>query len=238
MSIITDLTNKFEPVQLITVYHDRERRFYLESAEIVKGRLGESSPLTEDVLTGIVNYFSDLKKDEDSIKGIIPDCMLYCEWAIESKVLIWYNKPTPRQMYFTDNLKIPSGMANQPTIIYAAVNNCLHVFVAKTSKVNEKTPLFIAPYHNTSLDGSVCLGSSSVRRPAKPTYLNMIEYWEKKFWNSEFSHLADSEDLIKGNVNLFWKDMIKKKLQFDNAVLLPSKFKTFDNALKTLLKNA
>lgn len=239
MSIISDLENKFEPVQLITVYQDSNRRYYIESSEINKGKLGEASPLKEDVLSEIVDYFSNLKKDEDTIRGIIPETVLYCEWTIESKVLVWYDKPMPRHMYFTENLKIPSGVANQPTIIYVASNNELYVYVAKTSKVTGKTPLFMAPFHNTGNGGSVCLGSSSVRRPAKPTFVNMIEYWEKKFWNSEFSHLAGNEVLMKGNINLFWKDMIKKKLAFDHSVLIPSKkYKTFDHLLKQVLKNA
>lgn len=238
MSIISELTNKYKPVQLITVYKDDNRNYYLESTEIEKGKQGASTPLKEDVLSEIVMYFSDLKKEADNIKGGIPETVLYCEWAVETKVLIWYNKPMVRHMYFTDDLKIPSGSANQPTIVYVVINNHLDVFICKASKVVNSTALFVAPYHNTGIDGSVCLGSSSVKKPARPTYTNIMEYWEKKFWNSEFSHLAGKNQLIKGNINLFWKDMIKSKKDFDHSVLIASKYKTFENLLKSKIRNA
>ena len=57
----------------------------------------------------------------------------------------------------------------------------------------ETTPLFRAPFFNVT-GSSVCLGSCSLEKPQNPTFLSLLEYWEKRFWLTEFSHLG-------GNVN-------------------------------------
>jgi len=230
--------NKFRPVQLVTVYQNDNKEYYLESSEISNGKVGQASPLTEEVLSDIVKYFTSIRQDEDTIKGNIPDNVIFCDWSVENKVLAWYNKPMTRGMYFTSDLHIPSGTANQPTVLYIVRNKDMYVFVVKTSKVGLKSPLFIAPYHNCCTSGSVCLGSASVRKPAKPTFMNIMEYWEKKFWNSEFSHLNGDDKLCKVNINLYWKNAIKKKLAFDSSILIASKYKTFEAALKSIYKNA
>ena len=56
----------------------------------------------------------------------------------------------------------------------------MDVFAFKGKRPVETTPLFRAPFFN--------------EKPQNPTFLSLLEYWEKRFWLTEFSHLG-------GNVN-------------------------------------
>ena len=52
---------------------------------------------------------------------------------------------------------------------------------------------------------SVCLGSARIEKPRDPTYANLLEYWERKFWLTEFSHLGGSGNPTKSNLVLVTK---------------------------------
>ncbi len=237
MSVIQEITNKFEPVQILTVFKDKNRNYYIEATPIDNGRAQASKPLTEDTIIEVVEYFSNLRREADSINGKIPSNLLYSHWTPENKVLVWYNAEQERTMHFTPSLHISSGSAQQPTLVYIMENDDLYVFAAKKNRIQLDTQVFIAPYHNCSDNGVVCLGSAKLNKPQKPTYENMMEYWEKKFWMTEFSHL-NSEKVAKVNINIYWKDAIKKQSGFDYSILLPNKHKTVMDNLKNIFRHA
>jgi len=73
------------------------------------------------------------------------------------------------------------------------------IFAYKGRTPEEDTPLYLAPFFNVTR-GSVCLGSSTLVKPENMDFHALQEYWEKRFWLSEFSHLGGSENPTRGNL--------------------------------------
>ena len=47
---------------------------------------------------------------------------------------------------------------------------------------------------------SVCLGNASLETPEEMTFSKLLEYWEKRFWLSEFSHLGGNRNPTESNL--------------------------------------
>ena len=107
-------------------------------------------------------------------------------------------------MFFKEALKIESAEYHLPGIIYAAGESHLNVYAYKDKELTEKTELYAAPFFNVT-GTSVCLGSAKIERPKDLTYANLLEYWEKKFWLTEFSHLGAYGNPTKSNLVLVTK---------------------------------
>ena len=69
----------------------------------------------------------------------------------------------------------------------------LEIFAYKGEAPAEDSPLFLAPFFNVT-GSSVCLGNASLIPPENMTFSKLLEYWEKRFWLSEFSHLGGSRN--------------------------------------------
>lgn len=89
----------------------------------------------------------------------------------------------------------------------------------------ETTPLFRAPFFNVT-GSSVCLGSSSLEKPQNPTFLSLLEYWEKRFWLTEFSHLG-------GNVNPTVSNLVIVTENIRNNPFDMNELKPMNKNLKT-----
>lgn len=100
-------------------------------------------------------------------------------------------------MYFADKLNIPNGEYHIPGIIYVVTNGNLNLYAFKGNKPKEK--LFKAPFFNTT-NGSVCLGTAKIDYPKNPTFDKLIEYWDKRFWLTEFTHLGGSTNPTRHNL--------------------------------------
>jgi PRTRC genetic system protein B len=223
-----DLGNLFKPSMALIVYANDERRYYIESRRISKkGTLGAGAPLSHSTIKELLKYYNDIyikknKEESVSIGGIIPDNVLYFNSGSENK-MIWFRPAETRRMYFVEDLNIPDGEANVPAMIYIQYGKNLKVFALDTdSKPALDTELFIPPYHNCSQDGSVCLGSAETRIPKNMTFDNLMEYWERLFWGSKFSHQNNDKSVL-GNINLIWKDqIINPDKKFDANLLIKS----------------
>lgn len=242
MENLTEKINAtFKPVQSLIIYQYKSD-YYIEShpLETVNGRniLGAGVPLTEEGIQDIVEYFKGKEGRESMIKGIVPDTLLYSDWGIERKILVWYNPPAKRKMQFTKELAIPNGNAWQPGLIYVLEDGDLDVFAVNCAgRPSADAELLRAPYHNVSASGSVCLGSARISNPRTITYTNIIQHYELLFWASEFSHLAGNDTPVKGNLNTYWKQAIKSGKPFDHSILIPGdKKKLFKDLLNGLSK--
>ena len=91
----------------------------------------------------------------------------------------------------------------------------------------ETTPLFRAPFFNVT-GSSVCLGSSSLEKPQNPTFLSLLEYWEKRFWLTEFSHLG-------GNVNPTVSNLVIVTENIRNNPFDMNELKPMNKKLKDIL---
>jgi PRTRC genetic system protein B len=220
---LTDiLTGQFKPTLGIIVY-EFDSEYYIESHQIENGKMKSGVPLREATLADLVSYFHNKQRDTSTLKGIVPESVIYADWSDTKKFLVWYNKPQQRLMSFTKELHIANGLAYQPGLIYALNKSGLHIFATNVKgRPNLETKLFQAPYHNVSNNGSVCLGSAKSNKKKSNTYESVIDRQEHLFWASEFSHLAGNDSRISGNLNSYWKSAIKSKVAFDTKKLKDS----------------
>lgn len=81
-----------------------------------------------------------------------------------------------------------------------AGGSSLSIYAYKDKKLTEKTELYAAPFFNVT-GANVCLGSAKIDKPRDLTYKNLLEYWEKKFWLTEFHTWAEGQpDQIKPDI--------------------------------------
>lgn len=129
---------------------------------------------------------------------------MYCDTRKGSEKYVWFNPPGKRMMYFVKNLGVENAEYNLPGIIYVAEENKLDVYACKENNPTDDTGLFLAPFFNVT-SARVCLGSAKLQKPVDPTYTELLEYWEKRFWLTEFSHLGGEGNPTKSNLVLVTK---------------------------------
>lgn len=132
-------------------------------------------------------------------------------------------------MYFKESLHIEDGEFNLPGIIYVVEKDRLNVHAFKGEHPEAGDRLYKAPYFNTNAtSGGVCLGNASLQAPQNPTFNQWLEYWEKRFWMSEFSHLGAGGNPTRNNLVL-----VTEKAR--NAPFDESELKLSGKQLKDLL---
>ena len=102
-------------------------------------------------------------------------------------------------MFFAGSLNIPDGIFHVPGVIYMVSGDRLDIFSYKGEKPVENSPLFLAPFFNVT-GSSVCLGNATLTPPEDMTFSKLLEYWEKRFWLSEFSHLGGNRNPTGSNL--------------------------------------
>lgn len=171
---------------------------YLELRPInAQGRMGAGVPVTYEFMNTMLESYAE--EMSGIPHGRMPSNMLWCDSRKGREKYIWYNPPQKRQMYFVKSLGIPEGIFDMPGILYIACCNRLEVFAFKGEKPEEDTELCLAPYFNVS-DSAVCLGNTSLEKPTDPDFDTLMEYWEKRFWLSEFSHLGSGGNPTHSNL--------------------------------------
>lgn len=162
-----------------------------------KGQMGAGIPVTYEFMNSLVESYTE------SMNGIphgsIPKNMLLCDSRKGYEKYIWYNPPQKRKMYFNTNLHIPDGTFNIPGVIYIVEQECMDIYAFKGTTPKEQTELYLAPFFNVT-GADVCLGSSSLKKPSDMNFFELQEYWEKRFWLSEFSHLGGSKNPTRNNL--------------------------------------
>lgn len=214
MSNLKDIMfDTFMPSMAIIVYHARiNSRYYLERRKIdSNGNMHNGVPLTYECLSDMVSTFSASEKD--IIHGRIPDNMLMADCRIGKEKYVWFYPATKKMLYFSSKLQIENGSMWLPGLVFMVNNKTLSVFAYKTKKITPETPLFKPPFFNIGNNCNVCLGNAKVQKPDKLTYETLIAHWEKKFFQSEFSHLNESNP-VKGNLSNLIKDSIRTDCRF------------------------
>lgn len=173
-------------------------RTYLELRPInEKGRMGAGIPVTYEFMNSLMECYTETR--DDIPHGRIPPTMLWCDPRKGKERYVWYNPPQARKMYFKAELNIPDGTFNMPGIIYVVEHEHLNVHAFKGETPHGKTELYLAPYFNVS-GAKVCLGSASLEKPHDMDFVALQEYWEKRFWLSEFSHLGGKRNPTRNNL--------------------------------------
>lgn len=213
-----EINDILHPRVALIAYASREgESFFVEAREIDgKGKMGEGVPVTVEFMNELVRGYSEHRSNTPY--GRIPSNMLWCDSRKGSEKYVWYNPPRKRMMFFKESLKVENAEYNLPGIIYETNGNSLNVYACKGKVLTDETELYTAPFFNVT-GASVCLGSAKIEKPKNLTYENLLEYWEKKFWLTEFSHLGSGGNPTKSNLVLVTK--AAKDKPFDLEELKP-----------------
>ncbi len=197
------LKSLYRPKAALIAYegeNTKNNEYFLELRPIDgNGMMGEAIPVTYGFMNDIAANFTEAHNGVP--RGILPKNLLFADTRKGSEKYIWSNPPGKRMMYFVPNLGIENAEFHVPGVIYIAKESTLAIYAYKDKKLSDNTPLYAAPFFNTSKD-SVCLGAAKLKKPSNPTYTELLEYWEKKFWLTEFSHLGSHGNPTKGNLVL------------------------------------
>ena len=238
--ITQDFGTLYHPTTALVFYQTNERNkdTYVEHFDMDKnGNPINAHPLTEREAKELIKALTtntQKKKSQDFLKpkGILPTHILQINPNAENGSAIWYTKSMKRQLYFTENLEIPNGMAEVPAMLWFANKRSLKIFaLANSRRPTEKTELFYAPFFNVYEDGNVCMGTVDVNFQNSTSLEEFTEKWENYFFNSYFSHLMNEHNPIKGNCVSLWKSLINTEKQFPKEAL-----KQANRTLKNLLK--
>lgn len=224
------LKSLYRPKAALIAYQGENAKsseYFLELRPIDdSGVMGEAIPVTYEFMNEIAANFSEAHNGIPT--GVLPEHLLFADTRKGHEKYIWSNPARKRMMYFVPNLGIENVEYNVPGIVYIAKESSLAVYAYKNKKLSDNTELFAAPFFNTSKE-SVCLGAAKLKKPSNPTYTDLLEYWEKKFWLTEFSHLGGAGNPTKSNLVLVTK--AAKDEPFN-----PDELKSINKKLKDILK--
>ena len=241
MKNTNDITASFgtlyHPKSALVFYeaNGTDNDIYVEHFDMDKnGSPINAHPLTEREANALAKSLQTEKnKDKAFLKsnGILPTNILHINPNTDKGAVLWYTKGQERQLYFVNDLNIPSSMAYVPPMVWYANKNSLWVFaLASDRRPTEKTPLYFAPFFNIYEDGRVCMGSVTISIKNSASVEEFIGAWEDYFFNSYFSHLLGNNSPINGNCVHLWKDQIQTGKPFPKEVL-KKKTKTPKNLL-------
>jgi len=216
---------------LVVYKNNNTGSIYIESHKINdSGHMLAGCPLTMQCITELVESFS---VEQGTVPhGTVPENLIYSDTGKGHERYLWYNPPGKKMMFFSRNLNIEDGEYYLPGIIYNTNGENLDVYAFKGKKPEKKSKLYKVPLFNVT-DEKVCLGNAKTKFPDNPTFSAYIEYWEKKFWLSEFSHLGGRLNPTKSNLVNVIKNMIKS---FDYNELIPIRKNRKILTLNDLLK--
>jgi PRTRC genetic system protein B len=239
-NITQDFGTLYHPTNALVFYQtdERNRDTYVEHFDMDKnGNPINAHPLSEREAETLAKALSTQTKKEKSQeflkpKGILPTNILHINPNAENGYVMWYTKSMKRQMFFTENLEIPNGMAEIPSMLWLATQRSLKIFaLANNRRPTEKTTLYYAPFFNVYENGNVCMGTVDVNIQNSASVEEFTEKWEGYFFNSFFSHLMNEHNPINGNCVNLWKSLINTDGNFPKEAL-----KKANRTLKTLLK--
>ena len=204
---------------LIAYVSEDEKKHFLEMLAIdKKGNMGEGRPVTLEFMNDLVRNYSEVH--DSTPCGILPPNLLYCDTRKGSERYVWYNPPQRRMMYFVESLKIENAEYNVPGVIYESKEGGgMNVYAFKGEVPTPETKLYAAPFFNVT-SASVCMGNPKIESPRQPTFGTFLEYLEKRFWLTEFSHLGGGRNPTKSNLVLVTKAARDKPFNLNELIPL------------------
>ncbi len=165
-------------------------------------------------------------------KGVMPANILNINPIEDSGTLVWHTKRQKRQLYFAENLGLPSGMANVPAMVWKASRNTVAVFAVRSDRrPKENTPLYHAPFFNVYDDGNVCMGTVDIDIENSASAEEFMRAWETYFFNSYFTHLLGDGNRVVGNCVALWKSLVGTDGRFPKDILRKN-YKKLKNLLR------
>jgi PRTRC genetic system protein B len=228
----------YEPFKALVILRrigeSHQSDFYVESYDMdERGCPINGHPLTNKESNKLAKALQVNEKKSQGFltpKGLIPSNVLHLNSGAGGYV-IWHTQPQAVKLLFTENLRIPSGMASVPALIWKAGKSSLQIFAVDTLAFEETTPLYYAPFFNLYNDGRVCMGNVRIRIPNDCGLEQFMKLWQDYFFNSYFSHLIGGHEPIKTNIVQLWQQLATTAEPFPTEVLNPTKYQ-----LKNLIR--
>ena len=164
--------------------------------------MGEGRPVSHEFMNRLLNAYGE--SHSGAPFGFVPERLLYCDVRMGREKYVWFDPPGKRMMYFSEGLGIENAEYHMPGVAYVVENDTLRVYAFRGERPQPQEKLFLGPFFNTS-SSHVCLGTARLDKPKNPTYAELLAYWEKRFWQSEFSHLSGEGNPTKHNLVLVTK---------------------------------
>jgi len=178
--------------------------------------VAETIQLAETLQSG-----TQLRNNYLKSKGLLPDKVLHIDTALSGHA-VWHTPEQEVDLLFVGTLKIPSGKAFVPPLLWKANKTELSVYALKSPrKLNGNTPLFRAPFFNLHGDHKVCMGTVNINMEYVASLEDFMAQWEQYYWNSYFSHMIAGISPLKGNIVQLWQRHVNSGKKFPLDVLLP-----------------
>ena len=230
MNVSEEFCVKYNPVKGLVIFEkeigsglESDPEFYVESYDLGKGnKFVNAHPLSVQEMIKLSTLFQRSKEAQNGYlqcDGILPTNVLHVDNCVEGFAL-WYTLPQEVDLLFTDAMGISCGKAKVPALLWKATKTGLRVFAFRGNKrPNMETPLFHAPFFNTSKSGEVCMGNARILIAENATLADFMLLWERAFWNSYFSHPAGGFDALSVDIVAMWKKHIGSGKPFPIACL-------------------
>lgn len=226
-NINSQLDEIYTPSMALLIYEGvkKNNEFFIESFMIDKdGYPVNPHPFSEREMTELSERLQTSVRARNTFldcKGLIPEKLLW--YSLGRGMAIWFTKEQQVDLFFKEELHIPSGKGHVPALVWMASKYSLSVFALQSSeRPTGKTDLYRAPFFNCYSNGSVCMGNAKLSTEYASDVEEFMNKWEASFWNSYFSHLNADESPVTGNLAMLWKELIKTKKPFPVDVLKSS----------------
>lgn len=222
--------DKYEPIMLIAIYQIEKvgessgpPDMYLEGHIVENSKISEGKPLRHDTLSKLGEFLHRKSKEKEDgtvdVHGYTDPSFIYINPV--SRSYAWVCKEKIRKLYFTKNLRIKSGQAWVPDLLFILSGTSLDVFALKNDHPNVATMTYHAPFFNTMASGAICLGNVSVRKHKSYDFAAIKELYEDAFFKSEFSEIhSPGVKRFEKNIINFWRSQIKTGDKFDHSLLV------------------
>lgn len=205
-----------EPIKTILIYLNKsaeqgEPKFYVETSEMKLSpcktyyQPDKHRPAMVSDLQILNNILYDSDNMKNRIVSTYTEVVFKANWneimnhgiSKDSLDIWWASEPQKIKMFFSKKNSIKTGSYNMPGLVWNYKNRQLYVYAVK-SKINAHMQMFRAPLLNVSSTGLVCLGSTKIEINKSSNSLDVIaKDIEKSFFNSEFTHINDSNPTLK-----------------------------------------
>lgn len=222
--------NRYWPKRGLVMFsnHD-ESDSYIEAYDFDdRGLMINAHPLRDDESVKLGTLLIGAGKDRTGHylkpKKVLSPNLLFLNQDTENGFAVWYTTARLRQLHYVESLGIPGGLAFVPAMVWKATGRTLSVFALKEpGRPKMDTVLYQAPFFNVYQNGSVCLGTISVKADLLQNLEDFIETWEMYFFNSYFSH-ANFTGLAKSNIVELWKAHMESGKKFPVTELIKTNY--------------
>ena len=227
MENIAALFNEtYLPKKALVIYQSghNDEHVYVEAYDMdKKGNPINAHPLSVKetaALAESLNTSSELQNNYLKSNGLLPNKVLYINPAAQG-FAIWFTPEQEVGLLFRESLRIDSGKAFVPPLVWKADKNNLSLYAVKDrKKPTPKTPLYRAPFFNLYNDSKVCTGTVDMGMEKTTCLEDFIARWEHCYWDSYFSHMIAGISPIKGNIVQLWQQQVNTGKKFPLNVLV------------------